>query len=75
MRELLLKEREKDETIDLARRILANAHPDAVPVIKHWISIIQTRWDEISSWAKQVNSVEVRVTGVIVSALLNFALS
>ncbi len=54
MRELLVKEREKDETIDLAKRILAKAHPDAVNVIKHWTSIIQSRWDEISSWAKQV---------------------
>lgn len=53
MRELLLKESEKDSTLDLAKSILAKAHPDAVNVIKHWISVIQTRWDEISSWAKQ----------------------
>ena len=54
MRELVIKEVEKDDTIDLAKSILAKAHPDAVNVIKHWISIIQSRWDEISSWAKQV---------------------
>ncbi|ODN01709.1 Dystonin [Orchesella cincta] len=53
MKELALKEREKDETIELAKSILAKAHPDAVSVIKHWISIIQSRWDEISSWALQ----------------------
>ncbi|XP_035712122.1 microtubule-actin cross-linking factor 1 isoform X8 [Folsomia candida] len=53
MKELKLKEREKDETIELAKSILAKAHPDAIPVIKHWISIIQSRWDEISSWAVQ----------------------
>lgn len=53
MKELALKEREKNETIDLAKSILAKAHPDAVSVIKHWISIIQSRWDEISSWALQ----------------------
>jgi len=44
MRELKLKEREKDATIELAKSILAKAHPDAIPVIKHWISIIQSRW-------------------------------
>lgn len=54
MRELIDKEREKDATISLAQRILEKAHPDAVSVIKHWITIIQSRWDEVSTWAKQV---------------------
>ncbi len=54
MRELGEKEYEKDSTISLAQRILEKAHPDAVSVIKHWITIIQSRWDEVSTWAKQV---------------------
>lgn len=54
MRELAEKEYEKDTTINLAQRILQKAHPDAVSVIKHWITIIQSRWDEVSTWAKQV---------------------
>jgi len=54
MKELKIKERDKDETIALAKSILSKAHPDAIPVIKHWISIIQSRWDEISTWAIQV---------------------
>jgi len=58
MRELLKKEVEKDETLELARSILDKAHPDAVNVIKHWISIIQSRWEEISSWALQVRIFE-----------------
>lgn len=48
------KEVEKDDTITLARQILAKAHPDGATVIKHWITIIQARWDEVSTWAKQV---------------------
>lgn len=48
------KEREKDATIALAHQILAKAHPDGATVIKHWITIIQARWDEVSTWAKQV---------------------
>ncbi|XP_052120461.1 dystonin isoform X27 [Frankliniella occidentalis] len=53
IRELREKEREKDSTIALAQRILAKAHPDGATVIKHWITIIQSRWEEVSSWAKQ----------------------
>lgn len=49
------KEHEKDSTVTLAQRILEKAHPDAVGVIKHWITIIQSRWEEVWTWAKQVN--------------------
>jgi hypothetical protein len=62
MKELKIKERDKDETIALAKSILSKAHPDAIPVIKHWISIIQSRWDEISSWALQVYVLHLRFT-------------
>lgn len=54
MREMAEKEREKDNTITLAQQILAKAHPDGATVIKHWITIIQSRWEEVSTWAKQV---------------------
>ncbi|XP_035790474.1 dystonin-like isoform X9 [Anopheles albimanus] len=51
MKELREKEYDKDDTIGLANSILGKAHPDAIPIIKNWISIIQSRWDEISQWA------------------------
>merc|ERR1719229_1848551 len=53
MMELKEKEKDKDYTIDLTQEILKKCHPDAVQVIKHWITIIQSRWDEVSSWALQ----------------------
>ena len=53
MEELKEKEKDKDFTLDLAREILDKCHPDAVNVIKHWIQIIQSRWDEIANWALQ----------------------
>lgn len=56
MREMAEKEREKDNTIALAKQILAKAHPDGATVIKHWITIIQSRWEEVSTWAKQVGA-------------------
>merc|ERR1712223_1525215 len=53
MEELKEKERDKDYTLKLAHDILDKCHPDAVSVIKHWITIIQSRWDEVASWALQ----------------------
>jgi dystonin len=43
MAELKIKEKDKDSTLELAKEILAKCHPDAVSIIKHWITIIQSR--------------------------------
>ncbi|XP_044265473.1 dystonin isoform X23 [Tribolium madens] len=51
--ELKDKEREKNHTLDLAQNVLAKAHPDAINVIKNWIKVIQSRWEEVSQWALQ----------------------
>ena len=53
MQELSQQERNKDATIALAHEILAKCHPDAVATINHWISIIQSRWEEVCSWARK----------------------
>lgn len=37
----------------MAHSVLSKAHPDAVNVIKNWIKVIQTRWEEVSQWALQ----------------------
>jgi len=50
---LKTKEKEKDDTLQLAYAILSKCHPDAVNILKQWITIIQSRWDEVSSWALQ----------------------
>lgn len=52
-RDLAEKEPEKDATLDLAHSVLTKAHPDATNVIKHWITVIQSRWEEVSQWALQ----------------------
>lgn len=54
MEEMTDKQHEKDYTVVLAQNILEKAHPDAVGVIKHWITIIQSRWEEVWTWAQQV---------------------
>lgn len=51
--ELRQKEPEKDQTLDLAHGVLSKSHPDAVNVIKNWIKVIQSRWEEVSQWALQ----------------------
>lgn len=68
LRELQSKEIEKDNTLELARSILAKAHPDGATVIKHWITIIQSRWEEVSTWALQRNQrLEEHMRGLQVS--------
>lgn len=51
MRELRDKEHDKDDTLYLAHGILDKSYPDAIPIIKNWITIIQSRWEEVSQWA------------------------
>jgi DNA repair exonuclease SbcCD ATPase subunit len=53
MAEVKEKEKDKDYTLELANNILAKCHPDAVPIIKQWITMIQSRWDEVATWALQ----------------------
>ncbi|GFQ91888.1 hypothetical protein TNCT_652961 [Trichonephila clavata] len=47
------KDNLKNDTLNLAQEILQKCHPEGISVIRHWITIIQSRWDEISVWAKQ----------------------
>ncbi|XP_046442953.1 dystonin-like isoform X8 [Daphnia pulex] len=53
LEEVIKKEADKDDTLALAQDILGKAHPDAVSVIRHWITIIQSRWEEVMAWANQ----------------------
>ena len=53
LREMQHHQRSKDATLELAHSILKKCHPNATPVVKHWITIIQSRWDEVESWAQQ----------------------
>lgn len=53
LKELKKKEDDKNVVIDLAEEILTKAHPDAVSILNHWITITQSRFDEVVSWSKQ----------------------
>ncbi|OTF77286.1 hypothetical protein BLA29_012106, partial [Euroglyphus maynei] len=51
--EMSKQEKNKESTVKIAQDILNKCHPEAITVIKHWITIIQSRWEEVNSWAKQ----------------------
>ncbi|KAG8192780.1 hypothetical protein JTE90_019099 [Oedothorax gibbosus] len=53
MMEMKEQEINKDATIAHAQEILKKCHPDGVSVIRHWVTIIQSRWEEVALWAKQ----------------------
>ncbi|XP_056651159.1 microtubule-actin cross-linking factor 1 isoform X5 [Monodelphis domestica] len=40
-------------SVAMGEDILAMCHPDCVTTIKHWITIIRARFEEVLTWAKQ----------------------
>uniref|UniRef100_A0A1A9WHW1 Dystonin n=1 Tax=Glossina brevipalpis TaxID=37001 RepID=A0A1A9WHW1_9MUSC len=50
MSELQNRERQKIETFKFAEEIMAKAYPDAIPIIKNWLNIIEERWEEVKQW-------------------------
>lgn len=47
LKDMIEQEVNKDRTIAHAQEILKKCHPDGVSVIRHWITIIQSRWEEV----------------------------
>ncbi|XP_054251227.1 LOW QUALITY PROTEIN: microtubule-actin cross-linking factor 1 [Indicator indicator] len=39
--------------VSMGEVILAACHPDCITTIKHWITIIRARFEEVLTWAKQ----------------------
>ncbi|KAL9875799.1 dystonin-like protein short stop isoform 24-T27 [Glossina fuscipes fuscipes] len=50
MADLSLRERQKVETFKFAEEIISKAYPDAIPIIKNWLNIIEERWEEVKQW-------------------------
>ncbi|XP_022254698.1 microtubule-actin cross-linking factor 1-like [Limulus polyphemus] len=47
------QEENKNNALVLAQEILTHCHPDAIIIIRHWITIIQSRWEEVYIWTRQ----------------------
>uniref|UniRef100_A0A8C8S767 Dystonin n=1 Tax=Pelusios castaneus TaxID=367368 RepID=A0A8C8S767_9SAUR len=53
MRKLEDKKAELNKATGMGEAILAICHPDSITTIKHWITIIRARFEEVLAWAKQ----------------------
>ncbi|XP_060091226.1 dystonin isoform X6 [Heteronotia binoei] len=53
MRKLEEKKAELNKATGMGEAILAICHPDSITTIKHWITIIRARFEEVLAWAKQ----------------------
>ena len=42
-----------ESALAMGRDILSKCHPDAVTTMKHWLSILQARWDDVVARAEQ----------------------
>ncbi|XP_036023908.1 dystonin isoform X4 [Onychomys torridus] len=53
MKKLEEKRDELNKATDMGDALLAICHPDSITTIKHWLTIIQARFEEVLAWAKQ----------------------
>ncbi|XP_068926767.1 dystonin isoform X16 [Petaurus breviceps papuanus] len=53
MRKLEEKRAELNKATGMGEGVLAICHPDSITTIKHWITIIRARFEEVLAWAKQ----------------------
>ncbi|KAM4771389.1 dystonin [Rhinophrynus dorsalis] len=53
MRKVEEKRAELNKGASMGEAILAICHPDSITTIKHWITIIRARFEEVLTWTKQ----------------------
>ncbi|KAM8953054.1 dystonin [Pelodytes ibericus] len=53
MKKVEEKRTELNKGASMGEAILAICHPDSITTIKHWITIIRARFEEVLTWAKQ----------------------
>lgn len=44
------------ETLNIGQDIMKRCHPDAVSTMKHWLSVLKARWEEVRA---KLNCVEL----------------
>ncbi|NXM79837.1 DYST protein, partial [Oenanthe oenanthe] len=67
-RKLEEKKAELNKATDMGEAILAICHPDSITTIKHWITIIRARFEEVLAWAKQHQQ---RLAGALAGLIAN----
>ncbi|XP_033013485.1 microtubule-actin cross-linking factor 1 isoform X18 [Lacerta agilis] len=53
MKKVEEKRLDVNSAVGMGEVILAVCHPDCITTIKHWITIIRARFEEVLTWAKQ----------------------
>ncbi|XP_048203528.1 dystonin isoform X3 [Perognathus longimembris pacificus] len=53
MKKLEEKRAELGRATSMGDAVLAVCHPDSITTIKHWVTIIRARFEEVLAWAKQ----------------------
>ncbi|XP_034505673.1 microtubule-actin cross-linking factor 1 isoform X15 [Ailuropoda melanoleuca] len=53
MKKVEEKRADVSTAVAMGEAILAACHPDCITTIKHWITIIRARFEEVLTWAKQ----------------------
>ncbi|KAF3819988.1 hypothetical protein GH733_015497 [Mirounga leonina] len=53
MKKVEEKRADVSTAVAMGEAILAVCHPDCITTIKHWITIIRARFEEVLTWAKQ----------------------
>uniref|UniRef100_A0A8C6NEQ8 Dystonin n=1 Tax=Melopsittacus undulatus TaxID=13146 RepID=A0A8C6NEQ8_MELUD len=68
MKKLEEKKTELNKATGMGEAILAICHPDSITTIKHWITIIRARFEEVLAWAKQHQQ---RLAGALAGLIAN----
>ncbi|NWR64291.1 DYST protein, partial [Bucorvus abyssinicus] len=68
MKKLEEKKSELNKATGMGEAILAICHPDSITTIKHWITIIRARFEEVLAWAKQHQQ---RLAGALAGLIAN----
>ncbi|NWU85775.1 DYST protein, partial [Onychorhynchus coronatus] len=68
MKKLEEKKAELNKATSMGEAILAICHPDSITTIKHWITIIRARFEEVVAWAKQHQQ---RLAGALAGLIAN----
>ncbi|XP_075270752.1 dystonin isoform X12 [Opisthocomus hoazin] len=68
MKKLEEKKAELNKATSMGEAILAICHPDSITTIKHWITIIRARFEEVLAWAKQHQQ---RLAGALAGLIAN----
>lgn len=58
------------ETLSIGQDILKRCHPDALTTLKHWLSVLRSRWEEVGKTQIYMNMIFILI--FILTAVICF---